>query len=1178
MAKVMKTMDGNQAAAHASYAFTEVAGIYPITPSSPIAEYTDEWAAYGKKNIFGVPVKIVEMQSEGGAAGTVHGSLQAGALTTTYTASQGLLLKIPNMYKIAGELLPGVMHVTARALSAQALSIFGDHSDVYAARQTGWTMLATGSVQQVMDLAGVAHLAALESRVPVMHFFDGFRTSHEIQKVEVMDYKVYEDLIDMDAVTKFRANALNPEHPVTRGTAENDDIYFQTREVQNKFYDAVPDIMNHYLKEISKVTGREYAPFVYYGDPNAEYVIVAMGSVTEAIKETVDLLISKGEKVGLLSVHLYRPFSAKYFFDAMPKSVKRLGVLDRTKEPGATGEPLYLDVKSIYYGKENAPIIVGGRYGLSSKDTTPEQIVAVYNNLKQPEPKDQFTIGIIDDVTFTSLPLAEPVFTGNADVTECLFFGLGSDGTVGANKNSIKIIGDKTPLYSQGYFAYDSKKSGGVTRSHLRFSKDPIRSTYLVTKANFVACSVPAYLGKYDMLTGLKEGGSFLLNSIWDADKVVEHLPNEIKKLLADRKAKFYIINATAMAEEVGLGTRTNTIMQSAFFKLTNVIPYEEAKTYMKEYIEKTYGAKGQDIVKMNWAAVDKGTEGLVEVTVDPAWSNLPVDKDIVDSGKPEFVKRIAEPINAVKGDELPVSAFLGYEDGTFENGTTAYEKRGIAVNVPEWVPENCIQCNQCAFVCPHAVIRPFLINEEELAAAPEGLTTIKAMGKGLEGLQYKIQVSTLDCTGCGSCVNVCPAPKGKAIKMEPIESQIDKGEKENTDYLFNKVSYKDHIMGKDNVKSSQFAQPLFEFSGACAGCGETPYVKLVTQLFGDRMMVANATGCSSIYGGSAPATPYTTNADGEGPAWASSLFEDNAEYGFGMFLGVETLRNRIEVVMTNTMNEVSPELQGLYKEWIENKQNGDKTKELRNKMLPLLEKESGQGAKEILSLKQYLVKKSQWIFGGDGWAYDIGYGGLDHVLASGEDVNVLVLDTELYSNTGGQASKSSPAASVEKFAASGKPTKKKDLAAISMTYGNIYVAQISMGANQNQALKAFKEAEAYPGPSIVIAYSPCIAHGIKEGMGKSQTEEKLATEAGYWPIFRFDPRLIEQGKNPLQIDCKDPDWDKFEDYLKRERRYTILAGEFPERAKVLFAQNKSNAQDRWNYYKRLASLDYSQN
>lgn len=1178
MAKVMKTMDGNQAAAHASYAFTEVAGIYPITPSSPIAEYTDEWAAYGKKNLFGVPVKIVEMQSEGGAAGTVHGSLQAGALTTTYTASQGLLLKIPNMYKIAGELLPGVMHVTARALSAQALSIFGDHSDIYAARQTGWTMLATGSVQQVMDLAGVAHLAALTSRVPVMHFFDGFRTSHEIQKVEVMDYKVYEDLIDMDAITRFRENALNPEHPVTRGTAENDDIYFQTREVQNKFYDAVPDIINKYLKDISKVTGREYAPFVYYGDPNAEHVIIAMGSVTEAIKETVDYLTAKGEKVGLLSVHLYRPFSEKYFFDAIPNSVKKIAVLDRTKEPGATGEPLYLDVRSIYYGKENAPVIVGGRYGLSSKDTTPEQIVAVYNNLKQSEPKDQFTIGIIDDVTFTSLPLTEPIVVGNPDVTECLFFGLGSDGTVGANKNSIKIIGDKTNLYSQGYFAYDSKKSGGVTRSHLRFSKDPIRSTYLVTKPNFVACSVPAYLGKYDMLSGIKEGGSFLLNSIWEADKVVEHLPNETKKLLADRKVKFYIMNATALAEEVGLGTRTNTIMQSAFFKLTNVIPYEEAKTYMKEYIEKSYGSKGGDIVKMNWAAVDKGTEGLVEVTVDPAWSSLPVNKEIVDSGKPEFVKRIAEPINAVKGDDLPVSAFLGHEDGTFENGTTAYEKRGIAVNVPEWIPENCIQCNQCAFVCPHAVIRPFLINEEELAAAPEGLNTIKAIGKGLEGLQYKIQVSTLDCTGCGSCVNVCPAPKGKAIKMEPIESQLDKGEKEKAAYLFDNVTYKDHIMGKDNVKSSQFAQPLFEFSGACAGCGETPYVKLVTQLFGERMMVANATGCSSIYGGSAPATPYTTNANGEGPSWASSLFEDNAEYGFGMFLGVETLRHRIESIMTNTMNEVSAELQGLYKEWIENRTDGSKTIELRDKIVPLLVKENGQGAKEILALKQYLVKKSQWIFGGDGWAYDIGYGGLDHVLASGEDVNVLVLDTELYSNTGGQASKSSPAASVEKFAASGKPIKKKDLAAISMTYGNIYVAQISMGANQNQTLKAIKEAEAYPGPSIVIAYSPCIAHGIKEGMGKSQTEEKLATESGYWPIFRFDPRLADQGKNPLQIDCKDPDWDKYEDYLKRERRYTILSGEFPEKAAALFAQNKKNAQDRWSYYKRLSSLDYSQN
>lgn len=1178
MAKVMKTMDGNQAAAYCSYAFTEVAGIYPITPSSNMAEYTDQWAAYGKKNLLGTPVKVVEMQSEAGAAGTVHGSLQAGALTTTFTASQGLLLKIPNMYKIAGELLPGVMHVSARALSAQALSIFGDHQDVYAARQTGWAMLATSSVQEVMDLAGIAHLAAIKSRVPFLHFFDGFRTSHEINKVEVMDYAEFDRLLDKEAVQRFRDMALNPEHPVTRGTAQNDDIYFQTREVQNKFYEAVPDIVNDYMQEISKITGRQYAPFVYYGEADAERVIIAMGSVNETIRETIDYLTKKGEKVGLLIVHLYRPFSAKYFFNVMPKTVKKIAVLDRTKEPGALGEPLYLDVRSLYYGKENAPVIVGGRYGLSSKDTTPEQILAVYKNLSQPEPKDQFTIGIIDDVTFTSLPLEDTIFTGNEDVRECLFFGLGSDGTVGANKNSIKIIGDKTDLYAQAYFAYDSKKSGGVTRSHLRFSKNPIRSTYLVTKPNFVACSTPAYMGKYDMISGLKDGGTFLLNTIWDADKVIETIPNEIKKALADKKAKFYIINATRIAEEIGLGNRTNTIMQSAFFKLANIIDYETAKNYMKEYAEKTYGTKGKDIVDKNWAAIDKGTEGLVEVTVDPAWSSLTVNEEIIDSGKPEFVKRIAEPINAVKGDLLPVSTFIGYEDGTFENGTTAYEKRGIAVNVPEWIPENCIQCNQCAFVCPHAVIRPFLLDEAELAAAPEGLKTIKAIGKGLEGLQYKLQVSTLDCTGCGSCVNVCPAPKGKAIKMEPINTQVDKKEPEFADYLFNKVTYKDHILGKSNVKASQFAKPLFEFSGACAGCGETPYVKLITQLFGDRMMVANATGCSSIYGGSAPATPYTKNSCGEGPAWASSLFEDNAEYGFGMHVAVETIRARMELRMKESMSEVSPELAALYQEWIDNIENGEKTKEIKNKMVPLLEKETGAAAKEILSLKQYLVKKSVWMFGGDGWAYDIGYGGLDHVLASGEDVNILVLDTEVYSNTGGQASKASPTGSVAKFASSGKAIKKKDLAAISMTYGNIYVGQIAMGANQNQALKAIKEAEEYPGPSIIIAYSPCIAQGLKAGLEKSQTEEKLAVEAGYWPIFRFDPRLAEQGKNPLQIDCPDPNWDKYQDFLRGERRYTTLLSEFPEKAQELFLINQSNAKDRWNFYKRFSQMDYSAN
>ena len=1176
MAKVMKTMDGNQAAAYAAYAFTEVAGIYPITPSSNMAEYTDEWAAYGKTNLFGTPVKVVEMQSEAGAAGTVHGSLQAGALTTTFTASQGLLLKIPNMYKISGELLPGVMHVSARALSTQALSIFGDHQDIYSARMTGWTMLATSSVQEVMDLAGIAHLTAIKSRVPVLHFFDGFRTSHEINKVEVMDYSVYDRLLDKKAVQEFRERAINPEHPVTRGTAQNDDVYFQAREVQNKFYEVVPDIVNDYMKEITKETGRTYAPFVYYGAKDAERVIIAMGSVTETIKETIDFLAKKGAKVGLLTVHLYRPFSEKYFFEAMPKTVKSIAVLDRTKEPGALGEPLYLDVRSLYYAKENAPIIVGGRYGLSSKDTTPEQIIAVYKNLAQPEPKNNFTIGIVDDVTFTSLPLEESVFTGNEDVKGCLFFGLGSDGTVGANKNSIKIIGDKTNLYAQAYFAYDSKKSGGVTRSHLRFSKDPIRSTYLVTKPSFVACSVPAYMGKYDMISGLLEGGTFLLNTIWEKEKVIETIPNEIKRELARKKAKFYIINATKLAREVGLGNRTNTIMQSAFFYLSEIIPYEEAKSYMKEYAEKTYGIKGKDIVEKNWAAVDKGTEGLEEILVDPSWIDLEVNQDIIDAEKPEFVRKIADPINAIKGNDLPVSAFIGYEDGTFENGTTNYEKRGIAVDVPEWIPDLCIQCNQCAYVCPHAVIRPFLLDEKEVSGAPEGLQTIKAIGKGFEELQFKIQVSPLDCTGCGSCVNICPAPKGKAIVMKPIDSQIERGEVENTDYMFNNVTYKDKIMGRGTVKGSQFAKPLFEFSGACAGCGETPYIKLITQLFGERMMIANATGCSSIYGGSAPSTPYTTNSCGEGPAWASSLFEDNAEFGYGMFQGVNTIRHRMAKMMEECENEVSPELADLFVEWRENFNNGEKTLELRDKITPLLEKENGKIAKELFDLRQYIVKKSNWIFGGDGWAYDIGYGGLDHVLATGDDINILVMDTEVYSNTGGQASKSTPAGSVAKFASAGKLVKKKDLAAISMTYGNIYVARISMGANQNQALKAIREAEAYPGPSIVIAYSPCIAHGLKEGLGKSQTEEKLATEVGYWPILRFDPQLSEKGKNPLQLDSKSPAWEKYEEFLKSERRYSTLLNEFPEQAKVLFEMNVKNAKDTWNYYKRLAAIDYS--
>jgi pyruvate-ferredoxin/flavodoxin oxidoreductase len=1178
MAKKMQTMDGNQAAAWASYAFTEVSGIYPITPSSPMAEYTDLWASQGKKNLFGVPVRVVEMQSEAGAAGAVHGSLQAGACTTTYTASQGLLLKIPNMYKIAGELLPSVIHVSARSLSAQALSIFGDHSDIYAARQTGYAMLATGSVQEVMDLAGVAHLATYKSRVPFMHFFDGFRTSHEIQKVEVMDYEVYDRLLDYDAVQDHRDRALNPHHPVTRGTAQNDDIYFQAREAQNKYYDAVPDIVAHYMEEISKETGRTYKPFNYYGAEDATRVIIAMGSVTETIRETVDYLNSKGEKVGLMAVHLYRPFSVKYFMDALPATVEKLAVLDRTKEPGANGEPLYLDVVEAFYGKENAPTIVGGRYGLSSKDTTPAQIVAVYENLNQPEPKNGFVVGIVDDITFKSLLVGEEVSVVSEDVTECLFYGLGSDGTVGANKNSIKIIGDKTDLYAQGYFAYDSKKSGGVTRSHLRFGKDPIRSTYLVSNPHFVACSVPAYLGKYDMLNGLRKGGSFLLNCVWDKDEVLTHLPNSVKAELAKAEAKFYIINATKLGAEIGLGNRTNTIMQSAFFKLSNVIPFAEAQEYMKEYAKKSYAKKGDDIVQMNYEAIDRGAGEIVEIAVDPAWANLEAETTTDEYVGTEFVERIAKPVNAVKGYDLPVSAFNGYEDGTFENGTTAFEKRGIAVNVPKWVKDNCIQCNQCAYVCPHAVIRPFLIDEEEMANAPEGVkeNNLKPIGRGLEGLQYKIQVSPLDCTGCGSCANVCPAPKGKALEMVPIAQEMEANEQVNADYLFNEVTYKDTLMPKTTVKGSQFAQPLFEYHGACAGCGETPYIKLITQLFGDRMMVANATGCSSIYGGSAPATPYCKNSCGQGPAWGSSLFEDNAEYGYGMHVGTETLRDRIETIMETTMDKVPAEVAELYKTWIENRKSGEKTAEVRAKLLPLLEKKDFEGAEELLTLKDYIVKQSQWIFGGDGWANDIGYGGIDHVLASGDDINILVMDTEVYSNTGGQASKASPSGAVAKFAAAGMPVAKKDLGAISMSYGYIYVAQVSMGANQAQYLKAIREAEAYPGPSIIIAYAPCINHGIRKGMGKSQTEMKLATESGYWALYRYNPLLAKEGKNPLQIDSKEPKWDTYEDYLMGEVRYATLAKSNPERAAVLFKKNKAEAQKRWRQYQRLASLDYT--
>ncbi|MBR2148281.1 MAG: pyruvate:ferredoxin (flavodoxin) oxidoreductase [Campylobacter sp.] len=1179
MSKIMKTMDGNEAAAYASYAFTEVAGIYPITPSSPMADFVDIWASEGKKNLFGMPVKVIEMQSEAGAAGTVHGSLQAGALTTTFTAAQGLLLKIPNMYKIAGQMLPGVIHVAARSLAAQALSIFGDHQDIYACRQTGFAMLATGSVQEVMDLAGVAHLSAIKGRVPFMHFFDGFRTSHEIQKIEVMDYSVFDRLLDKEAVEEFRRNSMNPENPKIRGTAQNDDIYFQTRELTNKFYDAIPDIVAYYMDEISKVTGRKYAPFVYYGAPDATRVIVAMGSVTQTLEEVVDHLNSKGEKVGVLKVHLYRPFSIKHMFDVIPSTVEKIAVLDRTKEPGSLGEPLYLDIKAAYYGKENAPVIVGGRYGLSSKDVDPAQMIAIYENLNLDTPKNGFTVGIVDDVSFTSLPVGEKISLSDSDCIECLFYGLGADGTVGANKNSIKIIGDKTDLYAQAYFAYDSKKSGGYTRSHLRFGKKPIRSTYLVSNPHFVACSVAAYLDIYDVVDGLRDGGTFLLNSIWDAQKTVEKIPNRVKRILAQKNANFYILNATKLAYEIGLGNRTNTIMQSAFFKLSGIINYEEAQKYMKEYAYKTYHKKGDKIVEMNYKAIDEGASELVKIEIDPSWINL---KDEIKEDKykgSDFVENIVKPMNAARGDSLPVSAFVGYEDGSFESGTTEFEKRGVGVMVPKWIGENCIQCNQCAFVCPHAVIRPFLIDENEMSNAPQGVKdrAIDAKGKELAGLKYKIQVSPLDCTGCELCAHECPS-KEKSLVMVPLNGEIEKGEQENADYLFKKVVYKDDLVNKQSVKGSGFAQPLFEFHGACPGCGETPYITLVTRLFGEQLMVANATGCSSIYGGSAPSSPYRkSNKTGNGVAWANSLFEDNAEFGMGMKIATATIRHRVENIMLNTKDKAPNAIAALYNDWLANKEDRLVTQSIRDTLVPLLEANQDiQGAKELLSLKQYIAKKSQWIIGGDGWAYDIGYGGLDHVLASGENVNVLVLDTEVYSNTGGQSSKSSRSGSVAQFSASGKSVQKKDLGQISMTYGNIFVAQINLNASQANVIKAITAAEAYDGPSLIIAYSPCIAHGIKGGLTMSGDQAELATACGYWPTYVYDPSLVAQGKNPLKITSKEPQWDRYEEFLLNEVRYNSLKKINPQHADELFAQNLSDAKRRYRQLKRLAAADYS--
>ncbi len=1176
--KKFLTCDGNQAAAHISYMFSEVAAIYPITPSSTMAEYVDEWAAAGRKNIFGETVMVQEMQSEGGAAGAVHGSLQAGALTSTYTASQGLLLMIPNMYKIAGELLPCVFHVSARTLASHALCIFGDHQDVMSARQTGFAMLAEGSVQEVMDLAGVAHLATIKSRVPFVNFFDGFRTSHEIQKIEALENDDLAPLIDQKALAEFRARALNPEKPEARGMAENPDHFFQHRESSNKYYEAVPAIVEEYMNEISKLTGRKYGLFDYYGAEDAERVIIAMGSVTEAAREAIDHLTAQGEKVGLVSVHLYRPFSAKHFLAAVPKTAKRIAVLDRTKEPGATGEPLYLDVKDCFYGQADAPVIVGGRYGLGSKDTTPAQILAVYENLALPMPKNQFTLGIVDDVTFTSLPQKEEIALGGEGMFEAKFYGLGADGTVGANKNSVKIIGDNTDKYCQAYFSYDSKKSGGFTCSHLRFGDHPIRSTYLVNTPNFVACHVQAYLRMYDVTRGLRENGTFLLNTVWNGEELAKHLPNKVKRYFAQKNITVYYINATQIALEIGLGNRTNTILQSAFFRITGVIPVDLAIEQMKKFIVKSYGKKGEDVVNKNYAAVDRGGE-YTQLTVDPDWANLP-DDEVVANNDPAFINEVVRPINAQDGDLLKVSAFEGIEDGTWHQGTAKYEKRGVAAFVPVWEPDNCIQCNKCAYVCPHASIRPFVLDAAEQAAAPFN-NSLKATGKQFEGMQFRIQVDVLDCLGCGNCADVCPGnPKkgGKALKMAALETQLD--EAPNWDFCAEKVTTKQHLVDiKANVKNSQFATPLFEFSGACSGCGETPYVKLVTQLFGDREMVANATGCSSIYSGSVPSTPYTTNDKGQGPAWANSLFEDFCEFGLGMELANEKMRARIVKVMNEAIAaDCTPaDVKELFAEWINNMLDADKTKELAAKIIPVVEanKDKCNHCKQIAELQQYLVKRSQWIIGGDGASYDIGYGGLDHVIASGKNVNILVLDTEVYSNTGGQSSKATPVGAIAKFAASGKRIRKKDLGLMATTYGYVYVAQIAMGADQAQTLKAIREAEAYDGPSLIIAYAPCINHGLKKGMGKSQQEEADAVACGYWHLWRYNPALEEEGKNPFTLDSKEPDWSKFQDFLKGEVRFASLTKQFPAEAAQLFQAAEDNAKWRLNNYKRLAKQQW---
>jgi len=1182
------TCDGNEAAAHVSYMFSEVAAIYPITPSSPMAEHVDEWAARGRKNLWGQNVSVQEMQSEGGAAGALHGSLQAGALTTTFTASQGLLLMIPNMYKIAGEMLPCVFDVSARTLASHSLCIFGDHQDVMACRQTGFAMFCSGSVQEVMDLTAVPHLATLKTQIPFVNFFDGFRTSHEYHKIEVMEQEDVAKLVDPADVKRFRDRALSPERPMTRGTAENPETFFTHREACNAAYDKVPEVVEYYMQKVSEITGREYHLFDYYGAEDAERIIILMGSATEAAREAIDHLVAQGEKVGMVAVHLYRPFSVKHLLAAVPKSVKRIAVLDRTKEPGAEGEPLYLDVKSAFYDVENKPLIVGGRYGLGSSDTTPAKIIAVFNNLALPEPKNHFTVGIVDDVTFTSLPEVEEMALGGEGMFQAKFYGLGADGTVGANKNSVKIIGDSTDKYCQAYFSYDSKKSGGFTCSHLRFGDTPIRSTYLVTTPNFVACHVQAYLHMYDVTRGLQKNGTFLLNTIFDGEELVNFIPNKVKRVFAQNNITVYYINATKIAQEIGLGNRTNTILQSAFFRITGVIPVELAVEQMKKFIVKSYGKKGEDVVNMNYAAVDRGGE-YKQLAVDPAWANLADDEAKADAA-PAFVKELVRPINAQAGDLLKVSDFVKHDtvDGSWQNGTAAFEKRGVEAFVPVWNPENCIQCNKCAFVCPHAAIRPFVLTADELAKF-DGLDTIEMKAPAaMKGMHFRIETSVLDCLGCGNCADVCPGnPKlGKALKMVPFNPDAEdmKKEAENWEKLVKDVTSKQDLVDiKSNVKNSQFAQPLFEFSGACSGCGETPYVKLVSQLFGDREMIANATGCSSIYSASIPSTPYTKNAKGQGPAFDNSLFEDFCEFGMGMVLGNKKMKERVVMLLQEACEkcDVTPEYKALAEEWIANKEDAEKTKEIAPKLRAEIDACAAKGCeicKELQTLSHYLVKRSQWIIGGDGASYDIGYGGLDHVIASGEDVNLLVLDTEVYSNTGGQSSKATPLGAIAQFAAQGKRIRKKDLGMIATAYGYVYVAQVAMGADNAQCLKAIREAEAYPGPSLVIAYAPCINHGLKAkgGMGKSQAEEAKAVECGYWHLWRYNPQLAEEGKNPFSLDSKAPQWEKFRDFLLGEVRYLSVQKAYPNEADELFAEAERMAKLRYQSYVRKAAEDWS--